>query len=185
MATWKDQSEKMSAFRGEAVKERRLIQEKAHWLEKEALALSEEVRMAMKRGKTLSSAELKGIQKLLKKTVKTAKSTSTRGEPEERPAPPPEIISLPLPPPPPPAPPAGQAGGAPERPQPPPELTAPGPGPERRKENEVGPPEKPPRGDRAAQDPSESSSSSSSSSSNSDDTGDGTMESLLRHRRQE
>ena len=79
MAAWKDQAEKMSAFRGEAVKERRLIQAKAHRLEKEALALSEEVRTAMKRGKTLSSAELKGVQKLLKKTVKTAKSASTWG----------------------------------------------------------------------------------------------------------
>ena len=79
MAAWKDQAEKMSAFRGEAVKERRLIQAKAHRLEKEALALSEEVRTAMKRGKTLSLAELKGVQKLLKKTVKTAKSASMRG----------------------------------------------------------------------------------------------------------
>ena len=104
MAVWKDQAEKMSAFRGEAVKERRLIQAKAHRLKKEALALSKEVQMAMKRGKTLSSEELKGVQKLLKKTVKTAKPASTRGEPEEMPAPPPEITAPPPPPPPPPPP---------------------------------------------------------------------------------
>ena len=79
MAAWKDQAEKMSAFRGEAVKERRLIQAKAHRLEKEAFAFSKEVRTAMKRGNTLSSVELKAIQKLSKQTVKTAKSASTWG----------------------------------------------------------------------------------------------------------
>ena len=141
MAAWKDQADKMSAIRGKVVEERRLIQAKAHRLEKEALALNEEVRTAIKRGKTLSSPELKGVQKLLKKTVKTAKSTSMRGEPEETPATPPEITAPPLPPPPPPPPPPGQAGGAPELPQPPTELTAPGPGPERQKEKEGGPPE--------------------------------------------
>ena len=42
-----------------------------------------------------------------------------------------------------------------------------------------------PRGDRAAHDPSDRSSSSSCSSGDSDDTGDGSTESLLRHRHQE
>ena len=129
MVAWKDQAEKMNAVRGEAAKEKRVFQAKALRLEREALALGDEVRSALKKGRTLSSAELKGVQKLLKTTAKTAKSASSRDEPEETPAPPPEVTQPPPPPPPPPPP--GQAGGAPETPQAPPELTAPGPGPER------------------------------------------------------
>ena len=182
MVAWKNEAEKMNAVWGEAAQERRVFQAKGLRLECEALALGDEVRSALKKGKTLLSAELKGVQKLLKKTAGTAKSASSRGEPGETPAPPPE--APPPAPPPPPLPPE-QTGQAPEAPQRPPGTEAPGPGPERRKEKEGGPSEKPLRGDRANQDPSDSSSSSSSSSSDSDYTGDGTIESLLRHRRQE
>ena len=194
IAAWKDQEEKMSKFRMEAVKERRLIQARAHRLEKEALALSEEVQTTMKRGKTLLLVELNGIQNLLKKTVKTAKSTAMRGEPEETPAPPFEITAplptSPLSPPPPlplpPLPLPGKAVGTPEPPQPPPKLTAQGLDPGKHKEKEGGPPRKPPRGDGAAEasDPDDRL-SSSSISSDSDNTGVGTIESLLRHCRQE
>ena len=58
MTAWKDQAEKMNAVRGEAVEEKRVFQAKALRLEHEALALGDEVRSALKKGKTLSSAEL-------------------------------------------------------------------------------------------------------------------------------
>ena len=61
--------EKMNATRGEAIEERRLFQAKAHRLAREALALGDEVQTALKKGKTLSTAELKGVQKLSKKTA--------------------------------------------------------------------------------------------------------------------
>ena len=67
MVAWKDQAETMCAVRGEAAQERRVFQAKALRLEREALALGDEVRSALKIGKTLSSAELKGFQKLLKR----------------------------------------------------------------------------------------------------------------------
>ena len=132
----------MNVTRGEAMQERRLFKAKAHRLEREALALGDEVRTALKKGKTLSSAELKSIQKLLKKTGKTAKSASSRDEPEETPVPPPE--ALPPPPPPPPPLPPEQTGQAPEAPQHHPRAEVPGPGPERRKEKEGGPLRTPP-----------------------------------------
>ena len=140
MVAWKDQAEKMNAVLGEAALERRVFQAKALRLECVALALGDEVRSALKTGKTLSSAQLKAVQTLLKMTAKTAKSASTRGEPEETPAPPPEApMPLPLPPPPPPE----HTGVAPEAPQRPPGADVPGRGPERCKENEGGPPKKP------------------------------------------
>ena len=117
MVTWNDQTEKMNAVWGEAAQERRIFHAKALRLEREALALGDEVRSAVKKGKTLLSAELKGVQKLLKKTARTAKSASSQGEPEETPAPPPEA---PPPPPLPPPPPPEQTGQAPEPPQLPP-----------------------------------------------------------------
>ena len=63
-------------------------------------------------------------------------------------------------------------------------MEAPDAGLEKRKEKEGGPPKKPPKKTTQASDP-EDSSSSSSSSSDSDNTGDVTIESLLRHRHQE
>ena len=171
----------MNAIWGEAAQESWAFQAKVRRLECEALVLGDEVRSAMMKGKTLLSAELKGAQKLLKKTARTAKYASSWGEPEETPRPPHEGPPPPTPPPPPPPPPE-QTGQAPEAPKGPPGAEAPGPGPERRKEKEGGLPEKPPRGDRAAQDQCDCPSSSSSSSSDSAVTGDGTIESLLRHR---
>ena len=170
---------------GGGSKEKRVFQAKALRLERKALALGDEVRSALKKGKTLSSAELKGVQKLMKMTAKTTMSASSRDEPEETPAPPPEVT--PPPPPPPPPQPPGQAGGGAEPPQLPPGTEAPEAGHEKQKEKEGGPPKKPQRGGRAAQasDPSDRSSSSSSSSSDSNDTGDGTIETLVRHRRKE
>ena len=102
MVAWKDQAETMNAVRWEAAQERRLFQAKALRLEREALPLRDEVRSALKKGKTLSLAELNCVQIFLKKTAKTAKSASSRCEPEETPAPPPEAPPLPPPPPPPP-----------------------------------------------------------------------------------
>ena len=58
MVAWKDEAEKMNVTRGEAIQERRLFQVKAHRLECEALALGDEVRTALKKGKILSLAEL-------------------------------------------------------------------------------------------------------------------------------
>ena len=150
MVVWKDQVEKMSATRGEVIQEGRLFQAKAHRLEREALARGDEVRTALKKGKTLSAAELKSVPKLLKKTAKTAKSASTRGKPEETPAPPPEVTPPSPSPPPPPPPPPGQAGGGPEPPQLPPGTEALEAGHEKLKEKEGGPPKKPPQGGRAA-----------------------------------
>ena len=43
MVAWKDQAEKMNVTRGEAIQERRLFQIKVHRLEREALALGDEV----------------------------------------------------------------------------------------------------------------------------------------------
>ena len=90
MVAWRDQAEKMDATRREAIKERIRFRATAYKLENEALSLGEEVRTALEKGKSLMAAELRSVQKLLKKTVKTAKSASTRGEPEKetRPLPP-------------------------------------------------------------------------------------------------
>ena len=67
MVTWKDQVEKMNATSGEAIQERRFFQAKAHRLEREALALGDEVRTVLKKGKTLSLGELKSVQKVRKR----------------------------------------------------------------------------------------------------------------------
>ena len=83
MIAWKDQAEEMEATRQEAIKERQRFWANTYKLEIEALSLGKEVRTSLKNGKFLMSASLKSIQKLLKKTVKTAKSASTRGEPEK------------------------------------------------------------------------------------------------------
>ena len=93
MVAGKDQAEHLDATRREAIKERQRFRATAYKLEKEALSLGEEVRTALKKGKSLTAAELRSVQKLLKKTAKTAKSASTRGEPEKE--------TMPLPPPPP------------------------------------------------------------------------------------
>ena len=54
MGAWKDQAEKMNAVWGEAAKEKRVFQAKALRLEREALALWDEVRSAPRKEKTLS-----------------------------------------------------------------------------------------------------------------------------------
>ena len=64
MVAWKNQDEKIRATREDTIQERRLFQAKPHRLEREALVFGDEVRTALKQGKTLSSAELKGVQKL-------------------------------------------------------------------------------------------------------------------------
>ena len=104
----------------------------AYKLEKEALFLGDEVRTALKKGKSLMAAELRSVQKLLKKTAKTAKSASTRGEPQKEATPPP-----------PPPLPGSQEGDAPEKTEAPEEVEAPDAGLEKRKENEGGHPKKP------------------------------------------
>ena len=118
------------------------------------------------------AAELRSVQKLLKKTMKTAKPTSTRGEPEKETTPPPPPL------------PGSQEGEALEETDAPKEVETPEAGLEKGKEKESGPPKKPPKKMAQASNPVNNS-SSSSSSSDSDNTGDGTIESLLRHRRQE
>ena len=172
MVAWKDQVEEMEATRREAVKERQKFQATTYKLEKEALPLGEEVRTALKEGKSLMAAELRSVQKLLTKTVKTAKSASTRGEPEK------ETMPLPWPLP------GSQEDEAPEETHAHEEVETPEAGLEKGKEKEGGPQRKPPKKTAQASDPNDGS-SSSSSSSDSEDTGDGTIESLLRHRRQE
>ena len=114
---------------------------------------------------------------LLKKTVKTAKSASTRDDLEK------ETIPLQLPPPP-----GCQEGVAPEETKAHEEVEAlDDTGSKKgRKKIAGGPTKKPPVEGKLAQNPDDSSSSSSSSSSSdSDDTGASTIESLLRHRRQD
>ena len=133
MVSWKDQAEKMNAMRGEAAQEKRLFQVKALRLEHEVLALGDKVQTALKKGKTLSSAELKGIQMLLKKTARTAKSASLQDEPMKTSAPPPEVLPLPPPLPPLPPPLPGQAGARTDLPQLPPGAQAPEAGHEQRK----------------------------------------------------
>ena len=128
--------------------------------------------MALKKGKSLTAAELRSVQKLLKKNVKTAKSASTRGEPEKESTPPPP-------------PPAGsQEGEAPEEMDALEEVQTPVAGLEKGKMKEGGLRKKPPKKTAHASDPNDGSSLSSSSTDR-DDTGNGTIESLLHHRRQE
>ena len=172
VVAWKDLAEEMEATRRKAVKERRRFRATAYKLEKKALSLGKEVRLARKTGKSLTAAELRSVQKLLKKTMKTAKSASTRGEPEEQTTPP-------LPPP------LGSLEGeAPEETHAPEEVETPEAGLEKDKKKEGGAPRTPLRKTAHASDPGDGS-SSSSSSSDSDDTGDGTIVSLLCHHRQE
>ena len=56
MVAWKDQAEKMDATRREAIKERQRFRATAYKLEKEALSLGDEVRTALKIGKSLTAA---------------------------------------------------------------------------------------------------------------------------------
>ena len=131
MVAWKDQAEQMEATRREAIKERQRLRATAYKLEKEALSLGEEVQTALKIGKSLMTAELRSVQKLLKKTVKTAKSASTRGEPEKETTPPPTPL------------PGSQEGEAPEETDAPKEVETPEAGLEKVKEKEGGPLKKP------------------------------------------
>ena len=171
MVACNDPAEEMEATRREAVKERQRFRATAYKLENEALSLGEEVRMALKKEKSLTAAELRSVQKLLKKTVKTAKSASTWGEPEKETMPPP------------PPPPGSQEGEAPEETDAPEEVVTPEASLEKGKQKEGGPPRKPPKKTAQASNPDDGSSLSSSSSDR-DDTRDGNIESLLRHRRQ-
>ena len=84
----------MDVTHREAVKEMRSFWATTYKLENEALSLGKEVPTALKNGKSLTAvlAELRSMQKCWKKTVKTAKSASTGGEPEKEttsPSPPP------------------------------------------------------------------------------------------------
>ena len=56
----------------EAIKDRQRFWATIYKLEKEALLLGEEVRPALIKEKSLLAAELRSVQKLLKKTVKNA-----------------------------------------------------------------------------------------------------------------
>ena len=155
------------------MRERNRFGRMAAHLEREALKLGEDVRRLMKSGKEMSAQELKDLRKLLRKTAKTAKSASHHNHPESPPAlpPPPPLPAPPLPPP------GSQQGEQPPPPEPPHGqdlsqvlLPLPPPGPK-------------PRGDHSRGSPSDSSSTLSSSDSD-NSSGDGTLESLLRHRRQ-
>ena len=147
MVAWKDQAEKMNVTRREVIQARRLFQAKAYRLQREALALGDEVQTALKKGNTPLSAELTSVQMLLEKTAKTAMSDSTRDEPEDSRTPPPEA---PLAPPPPLPPPPQHTGNAPEVPKQPSRAEASGSGPKTRKETVGGPLKKPPHRDSAA-----------------------------------
>ena len=129
----------------------------------------------MKSGKEIFVQELKDLRKLLRKTAQSTKSGSHRDHLKSPPAPPP-------PPPPPPLPGSEQEEVPPLPPLPTlgsqqeevalPPLPPPPPGPK-------------PRGERSRGLPSDSSDSSSSSDDSDWSSGDGTLESLLRHRQQE
>ena len=176
---WKDQVHATKVALEMAVKERNSFERTAGTLEREALKLGEDVRRLMKSGtrKEMSTQELKDLRKLLRKTAKTAKSASHRDRPE----------SPPVPPPPPPPPPGYQQGKQAPTPEPPQgQEQAPPPEPPQGQEQVAPPPPPPdprPPGERSRGSPSDSSSSSSSSDSD-DSSGDGTLESLLRHHRQ-
>ena len=118
------------------------------------------------------AAELRSVQKLLKKTVKTAKSAFTRGEPEK------ETTS------PPPPQPGSQEDEAPGETEAPKEVETPEAGLEKRKEKDGSPQNKSPIKPAPASDP-DNNLSLSSSRSDSNDTVDGSIVSLLRHHRQE
>ena len=183
MEVWKDQAHAMKVVQEMTVKARNRFGRTAATLEREALKLGEDVRRLMKSGKELSAQEWKDLRKLLRKTAKTAKSASHCDRPESPPAPPPPPPPPPLPPPPP----DSQQGEQAPPPEPPQgQEQAPPPEPPQGQEQVPPPPPPPgskPRGNRSRGSPSDSSSSSSSSDSD-DSSGDGTLESLLRHRRQ-
>ena len=174
MEVWKDQAHATKVAQEMAVKEWNRFGSTSATLEREALKLGEDVRMLMKSGKEMSAQELKDLRNLLRKTAKTAESASHRDCPKSPPAPPPP-------------PPCSRQGLQ----APPPELLqgqeqAPPPEPHQGQDQMPPPPLPPgpmPRGDHSRGSLSDSSSSSSSSDSD-DSSGDGTLESLLRHRRQ-
>ena len=175
MEVWKEQAAATKTAQEMALQEQNRFSAWARRLEREALRLGEDVQRMMKSGKEMSAQELKDLRKLLRKTAKTAKSTSHRDRPESSPAPPPPPSPAPPPgseheevPPPPPPPPSGSQQ---EEVAPPPQPLLP-PGPK-------------PRVKRSRRSPSDSSDSSSSSDDSDWSSGDGTLESLLRHRKQE
>ena len=177
VAIWKEQAASMKMAQEAAFRERSRFSGVARKLEREALALGEDVRKAMKTGKEMSAQELKDLRRLLRKTAKTAKSASHRDRPESPPAPPPP------PPPPPPLPPDAQAP-----PPSPPEGQPPLPPPDPQAPEPPAPPQGGGGGGRVGGgggDPGNSSDSLSSSSDSDDSSGDGTLESSLRHRQQD
>ena len=175
MEVWKEQAAATKTAQELALHERNRFSARTRRLEREALRLGKDVQRIMKSGKEMSAKELKDLRKLLRKTAKTAKSASHRDRPESAPVPPP--------PPPPPPPPGSKHE---EVPPPPP------PTPLGSQQEEVAPPPppSPPPGPKPCVEGSRGSSSDSSDSSSSSDdndwsSGDGTLESLLRHRQQE
>ena len=172
MEVWKEQAAATKPAQEMALQERNRFSARARRLEREALRLGEDVQRMMKSGKEMSAQELKDLRKLLRKTAKTAKSASHRDRPESPPAP--------LPPPPPPPPPGSEHEVVPPPPPPPPPGS---------KQEEVAPPPLPPpppgpkpRGERSRGSLSDSLDFSSSSDDSDWSSGDGTLESLLRHR---
>ena len=175
MEVWKEQAAATRTAQELALQERNRFSARARRLEMEALRLREDVQKMMKPGKEMSAQELKDLRKLLRKTAKTAKSASNRDCPESPPAPPP----APAPPPPP-----GSKHEEVPRPPPPP--------PPGSQQEEVAPPPPPPpppgpkpRVERSKGSPSDSKDSLSSSDVSDWSSGDGTLESLLRHCQQE
>ena len=177
MEVWKEQPAATKTAQEMALQERNRFSGRARRLEREAfkLRLGEDVQRMLKSVKEMSAQELKDLRKLLRKIAKTAKSASHGDRPKSPPA-------LPPPPPPPPQPGSEHKEVPPPPPPPPPgsqqEEVAPLPPP-------PPPPGPNPRGDRSQGSPSNSSDSLSSSDDTDWSSGDGTLESLLRHRQQE
>ena len=175
MEVWKEQAAATKTAPEAALQERNKFGGRARRLEREALRLGEDVQRMMKWGKEMSAQELNNLRKLLRKTAKTAKSASHHDRPESPPVWPPPPLPPPrpgsehedVPPPPPPPTPGSQHK---EVAPPPPPLPPPGPKP---------------CGDHSRVSPSDSSDSSSSSDNRNWSSGDGTLESLLRHHQQE
>ena len=82
MEVWNDQAHTTKVAQEMAVKKRNWFGRTAVNLEREALKLGEDVRRLMKLGKKMSAQELKDLRKLLRKTVKTAKSAFHRNRHE-------------------------------------------------------------------------------------------------------
>ena len=174
MEVWKEQAAATKTAQEMEIQERNRFSARDRRLEREALRLGEGVQRMMKLGKEMSAQELKDLRKLLRKTAKTAKSASDRNRLESPPAP--------QPPPPPPPPPDSEHEEVPPPPPPPP------PGSEQEEEAPPPPPHPPgpkPRVERSRGSPSDSSDSSSSSNDSDWSSGDGTLESLLRHHQQD